>query len=113
MTPWLGKNLLDTGNPVFPAYNDIFRSSDYLPVRETFNFPYWKTADLWDALTLPYTVIVHSSSHTTTEAMPPGAYGLLVAAIVLAVFVILIDLLVSAVEKRLLVWRPEPGDARG
>jgi NitT/TauT family transport system permease protein len=32
---------------------------------------------------------------------------------VLAVFVILIDVLVSMVEKRLLVWRPEPGEGRG
>ena len=39
--------------------------------------------------------------------------GVFAGMIVLAVFVILIDLLVSAVEKRLLVWRPEPGDARG
>jgi NitT/TauT family transport system permease protein len=39
--------------------------------------------------------------------------GVFAGMFVLAVFVILIDLLVSAVEKRLLVWRPEPGDARG
>jgi NitT/TauT family transport system permease protein len=39
--------------------------------------------------------------------------GVFAGMIVLAVFVILIDLLVSAVEKRLLIWKPEPGDARG
>lgn len=39
--------------------------------------------------------------------------GVFAGMIVLAVFVIFIDLLVSAVEKRLLVWRPSPGDARG
>jgi len=31
---------------------------------------------------------------------------------VLAAFVIVIDLFVSMVEKRLLVWRPTVGDAR-
>jgi NitT/TauT family transport system permease protein len=39
--------------------------------------------------------------------------GVFAGMIVLAAFVILIDVLVSMVEKRLLVWRPEPGDARG
>src|SRR3954471_19243210 len=39
--------------------------------------------------------------------------GVFAGMFVLAVFVILIDLLVGMVEKRLLVWRPEPGDARG
>jgi NitT/TauT family transport system permease protein len=39
--------------------------------------------------------------------------GVFAGMIVLAVFVILIDLIVTAVEKRLLVWRPNPGDARG
>jgi NitT/TauT family transport system permease protein len=31
---------------------------------------------------------------------------------VLSVFVILIDILVSIVERRLLVWRPNAGEAR-
>ncbi len=39
--------------------------------------------------------------------------GVFAGMFVLAVFVILIDLLVTVVEKRLLVWRPEPGEARG
>ena len=39
--------------------------------------------------------------------------GVFAGMIVLAAFVILIDLIVSAAEKRLMVWRPEPGDARG
>ena len=39
--------------------------------------------------------------------------GVFAGMFVLAVFVIIIDLMVGAVEKRLLVWRPEPGDARG
>ena len=39
--------------------------------------------------------------------------GVFAGMFVLAVFVILIDVMVSMVEKRLLVWRPEPGDAQG
>jgi len=39
--------------------------------------------------------------------------GVFAGMIVLAVFVVLIDLIVTAIEKRLLVWRPSPGDARG
>jgi NitT/TauT family transport system permease protein len=39
--------------------------------------------------------------------------GVFAGMFVLAVFVVLIDLLVSAVEKRLLVWRPAVGDGRG
>ena len=38
--------------------------------------------------------------------------GVFAGMFVLAVFVIVIDMLVSVVEKRLLVWRPQAGDAR-
>lgn len=39
--------------------------------------------------------------------------GVFAGMIVLAVFVVLIDMLVSRVERRLLVWRPSPGEGRG
>src|SRR5271169_1144438 len=38
--------------------------------------------------------------------------GVFAGMFVLAVFVIIIDMIISMVEKRLLVWRPEVGDAR-
>jgi NitT/TauT family transport system permease protein len=38
--------------------------------------------------------------------------GVFAGMFVLAVFVIVIDMLVTVVEKRLLVWRPQAGDAR-
>src|SRR5512141_664646 len=41
-----------------------------------------------------------------------GAAGVFAGMFVLAAFVIVIDTLVSMVEKRLLVWRPEVGEAR-
>ena len=39
--------------------------------------------------------------------------GVFAGMFVLAVFVVAIDMLVTVVEKRLLVWKPEIGDARG
>jgi NitT/TauT family transport system permease protein len=38
--------------------------------------------------------------------------GVFAGMFVLAAFVIVIDALVSVIEKRLLVWRPAPADAR-
>jgi len=39
--------------------------------------------------------------------------GVFAGMFVLSVFVILIDLAVTAVERRLLVWRPNAGEGRG
>jgi NitT/TauT family transport system permease protein len=39
--------------------------------------------------------------------------GVFAGMFVLSVFVILIDLVVTLVERRLLVWRPSAGEARG
>ena len=35
--------------------------------------------------------------------------GVFAGMVVLAIFVLVIDVLVSAVERRMLVWRPQPG----
>ena len=73
---------LDSGNPLLPAYNNVFRSPDWLPINETANFPFWAHPGslgplraVWDAVTEP-TVMA--------EASVPGAFGLLVGAIVVA-----------------------------
>jgi NitT/TauT family transport system permease protein len=39
--------------------------------------------------------------------------GVFAGMFVLSAFVILIDVLVTMVERRLLVWRPNAGEARG
>ena len=51
---------IDAGNPVLPAYNNIFHSKSWLPVNETFNFPYWMHPGtfgpllaIWKAITEP------------------------------------------------------------
>lgn len=74
---------IDSGNPVLPAYNNIFRSPDWLPVNENLNLPYWVHPGsfgpfkaVWDAVVEP---------DKMAEASPPGAYALLVGVIVIAV----------------------------
>jgi hypothetical protein len=74
---------IDSGNPVLPAYNNIFRSPDWLPVNETANLPFWvhpgafgPVKAIWDAVIEPQLM---------AEDAPPGAFGVLVGAIVVAV----------------------------
>ncbi len=74
---------IDSGNPILPAYNNIFRSSYWLPINEQANFPFWMhpgsfgfVKAVWDAVVDP---------DKMAEASPPGAFGLLIGAIVAAV----------------------------
>jgi hypothetical protein len=76
---------IDTGNPVFPSYNDVFRSSHYPPINERFNFLYWPQSHFWDIVKLPYEAVVNPSLMSDTA--PQGAFGLLVAAVVVALLV--------------------------
>jgi hypothetical protein len=76
---------IDTGNPVFPSYNTIFKSPHYPLVNEEYNFPYWRSSGIWDAAKTPYEAVVHP--WLMNDAMPGGAVGLLVAAVVIAVLV--------------------------
>src|SRR5262249_53267221 len=76
---------IDTGNPVFPAYNTIFKSPHYPLVDEQYNFPYWQHTDLWDALKAPYEAVVHP--WLMNDSMPGGSMGLLAAAVAIAVVV--------------------------
>jgi hypothetical protein len=73
---------IDSGNPLLPAYNNIFRSPYWLPINENANFPFWSHPGalgplkaVWDAVAEPQLM---------AEAMPPGAFGVLVGAIVVA-----------------------------
>jgi hypothetical protein len=85
----LGPSLLirwiDTGNPVFPAYNEIFRSPHYPAINETYNFPYWAHVHLTDALLAFVDAVRHPV--LMNEAAPPGEFGLLVAAIAVGALV--------------------------
>jgi hypothetical protein len=76
---------IDTGNPVFPSYNTIFKSPYYPLVDEQYNFPYWQGTGIWDALKAPYETVVHP--YLMNDSMPGGAMGLLAAAVAIAVLV--------------------------
>lgn len=73
---------IDTGNPVLPAYNNIFRSKYWLPVNEKLNFPFWAhpgtlgpVKAVWKAVSEPSVMV---------EDAPPGAFGFLIGAVVIA-----------------------------
>jgi hypothetical protein len=83
--PALVLRWIDTGNPLFPSYNNIFKSQYAPPVNEKFNFPFWPDAGTWGPLKLPYEAIAHTS--VLSEAAPNGTYGLMVPAIVVALLV--------------------------
>ncbi len=46
---------VSTGNPVFPFFNNIFRSPDFPPTATNFNFPYYKPHGIAALLLLPFT----------------------------------------------------------
>lgn len=73
---------IDTGNPLFPSYNGIFKSEYGLPVNDKLNFPFVPNAGHFDWLRLPYDAVAHADR--MSEAAPPGAYGLLVPVVALA-----------------------------
>lgn len=81
--PALALRWIDTGNPVFPTYNTIFKSPHYPLVNEQYDFPFWPGAGLWDAVRAPYEAVVNPSAMTV--ALPPGTLGVLIPAVVLAV----------------------------
>jgi hypothetical protein len=72
----------DSGNPVLPALNNVFRSRYWLPVDEHANLPFWvhpgaygPIAAIWNAAVTPTFM---------AEDAPPGAFGMLVGAVVVA-----------------------------
>ena len=73
---------VDSGNPVLPAYNSIFRSPYWLPVSENFNFPYWTHPGSFGPITAIWKAVIEPQ--VMAEDAPPGAFGVLVGAIVIA-----------------------------
>lgn len=73
---------VDTGNPVFPAYNNIFRSRYWLPVNETFDFPFWPHPGTFGPLKVIWESVLDPS--LMTQAAPPGAFGILIGAVLFA-----------------------------
>ncbi len=83
--PALVLRWIDTGNPLFPAYNEVFHSTHYPAVNEQYNFPFWPHPGVEGTLKAVVLAVTHPS--LMNEVAPPGAFGLLIAAVVLAVLV--------------------------
>ncbi len=73
---------VDSGNPLLPAYNNIFRSKYWLPVNEQVNFPFWMHPGSWGPVTVVWKAV--AEPQLMSEDAPPGAFGVLIGAIVLA-----------------------------
>lgn len=73
------------GNPVFPAYNNVFRSSFYPAINEKLNFPYLHQGGIESLMKVPWTMLVNPSR--LTEALPAGAFGLLEVALLAAIVI--------------------------
>jgi hypothetical protein len=70
---------IEVGNPVFPAYNNIFRSPYWPPINDRLNFPYWHDPGLRGALTWMWEAVRNPSP--MIEVTPPGGFGLLIGAL--------------------------------
>jgi hypothetical protein len=80
--PPLAARWIDTGNPVLPAYNNIFRSPYWLPVNEKLNFPFWPNAGTLGPIKVVWEAVLHPS--LMVEDAPPGAFGILIGAVLFA-----------------------------
>ena len=76
---------IELGNPLFPAYNNIFRSPYFPPVNDPLNFPFWPDAGLRGALTWMWEAVTNPL--VMNEATPPAAFGLLVGALFVALVI--------------------------
>jgi len=70
---------IDTGNPVFPSYNTIFKSPHYPLIDEQYNFPFWNHPGVWSTVKAPYEAVVHP--WLMSDSIAQGGLGLLVAAV--------------------------------
>jgi hypothetical protein len=78
--PPLVQRWIDVGNPVMPAYNNVFRSPYWLSVNDT-GFPYFHggpAQTLWKSLTQP---------EALEQTLPVGGFGILGVALAAALFV--------------------------
>ena len=73
---------IESGNPVLPAYNNIFRSPYWLPINEKLNFPFWAHPGIFGPIEAVWKAVVEPS--LMVEDAPPGAFGVLVGTTVLA-----------------------------
>ncbi len=70
---------IDVGNPVLPAYNNVFHSPYWPGVNERFNFPYLADPGALGPLDALWRAVTDTGA--LNEAAPVGAFGLLVVAL--------------------------------
>jgi len=70
-------------NPFFPQFNNIFRSPYFAPVNARFNLPYLHTSGLTELFRFPFDATVEPTRYM--EAVPPGAFGVLIAGLLLGI----------------------------
>ncbi len=76
---------VDLGNPVLPAYNNIFKSPDWLPVNATLNFPFWPNAGLSGFLRSPFEAVFQPG--LMNESASPGAFGAFAGLVLVAALI--------------------------
>jgi hypothetical protein len=76
---------IDTGNPVFPAYNNIFKSPYWLPINEKLNFPFWPTAGILGPVKAIWQGVFHPG--LMNEAAPPGSFAIPVVVVLAAILI--------------------------
>jgi hypothetical protein len=81
--PPLAFRWIDSGNPILPAYNNIFLSKYWLPVNEKMDFPFWPHPGTFGPITAAWKAVVQPA--LMIEVAPPGAFGVLIGAVVVAV----------------------------
>ncbi len=74
---------IDSGNPILPAYNNIFRSPYWPHVNEQANLPYWVHPGTFGPIEAIWSAAIKPT--LMQEAAPPGAFGVLIGAVIVAV----------------------------
>ena len=74
--PLFALRWFQTGNPVFPQFNSVFKSKFFPPLSTNWNMPYDKRSGLRDALVLPFRAALQPFAFV--EVMPGGGMGFLV-----------------------------------
>jgi hypothetical protein len=80
--PPLALRWIDSGNPILPAYNNIFHSPYWPPINEQANFPFWAHPGPFGFVKVVWYAI--AKPDLMAEASPAGSFGLLIGAIVVA-----------------------------
>jgi hypothetical protein len=98
--PWYLRAYLMTGNPIFPILNGVFKSSQWYPVNENFNFStFGMGTQTSDWLRLPWRLTIATSRFAE---LPDGSLGLF--PLLVGATLIVSPLLVRLDRRVVLLW---------